>query len=225
MKDKLLNLLAEAKIKKVLDELMEITKHLDDKDLHKQTITINAQFAEYKRNKRLDQSRHEDNIVTYSKIINSTTEIINLLPEKLPTSKNTKKKKYYFWLFLIPPLCIILVVSYKILSTQKFELYLLIDSYPGSKKISCDFYDSNSCMLNVRKSIDSRSYLSVEYTVESNINGCWIEFKLDRTFYNDIIHVKFEYPDYINGSIMLHDIKTIELNKWDFSKIRDTLIL
>ena len=86
-------LLANNKLKRVLEHLLEVTKDLGNGHLYNQVVVQSAKYKQYTRMKALGSHAFDDVTRTWSNITLALLDIINALPNDL--SEEVKKSKTY----------------------------------------------------------------------------------------------------------------------------------
>ena len=107
-KEELQSLIAEGKVQKALNNLLEITKKKNLKELHDEVLMISAKYKSYEKEKRLGTSKNETQNISLAKINEALLQIINQIPgkegkqyQKLANRKSSRNEMKRIWKFVL----------------------------------------------------------------------------------------------------------------------------
>lgn len=103
-KSELRNLIGKDKTQQVIDDLLEITKSLEDNELHNEVVLQSSKFKKYQKRGRKGISTFENQDISISRIEDALIQIIDNLPndlKKTPTEIELKQKKKSIWTYVV----------------------------------------------------------------------------------------------------------------------------
>ncbi len=110
-KFELRNLISEDKTQQVIDNLLELTKSLEDKELHKEVILQSSKFEKYQREGRKGTCTFENQNISISRIKDALLQIIDKLPDDLKQTPSETNKKKPIWKYIILPIALLAILS------------------------------------------------------------------------------------------------------------------
>ncbi len=90
MQSSLKSLLADGKIKQVIEQLLLHSK--SDEDLHNEAVALSARFRKYNREKHGNTASSEELNIELNRIQNAALDLIDRLPEKTSMERLKKTK-------------------------------------------------------------------------------------------------------------------------------------